>query len=79
MESNNIQNIKIYKMSFTDRMGIDIPEPQITVRNDAPLPLRNYLLLLMQKYEKSLKKFVHMYALLQKKPKILIIGVKMIL
>lgn len=56
MESNNIQNIKIYKMSFTDRMGIDIPEPQITVRNDAPLPLRNYLLLLMQKYEKSLKK-----------------------
>lgn len=43
-------------MSFTDRMGIDIPEPQITVRNDAPLPLRNYLLLLMQKYEKSLKK-----------------------
>ena len=66
-------------MSFTDRMGIEIPEPQITVRNDAPLSLRNYLLLLMQRYEKSLKKFVLMYALLQKKPRILIIGVKMIL
>lgn len=42
-------------MSFTDRMGIEIPEPKITIRNDAPTAFRNYLFQLMCKYEKSLK------------------------
>lgn len=43
-------------MMFTDRMGIEIPEAPITVRNDAPSAFRNYLLQLMRKYETSLKK-----------------------
>lgn len=40
-------------MNFTDRMGIEIPEPPITVRNDAPCAFRNYLFQLIRKYEKS--------------------------
>lgn len=43
-------------MNFTDRMGIEIPESTITIRNDAPDAFRNHLFLLMTKYEKSLKK-----------------------
>lgn len=43
-------------MSFTERMGIDVPESPITIRNDAPSAFRNYLFQLMQKYEHSLKK-----------------------
>lgn len=27
-------------MSFTERMGIEIPEPKIVVRNDAPADLK---------------------------------------
>lgn len=38
-------------MSFTDRMGIEIPEQKIVVRNDAPEPFRLYLLQLMLRYE----------------------------
>lgn len=38
-------------MSFTDRMGIDIPEQKIVVRNDAPESFRLYLLPLMLRYE----------------------------
>lgn len=43
-------------MSFTNRMGIEIPQSPITVRNDAPYAFRNYLFQLMRKYEPSLKK-----------------------
>ena len=43
-------------MSFTERLGIDVPESPITIRNDAPSAFRNYLFQLMQKYEHSLKK-----------------------
>lgn len=43
-------------MSFTDRMGIDIPKASIIVRNDAPYAFRSYLFQLMRKYEISLKK-----------------------
>ncbi len=42
-------------MSFTDRMGIDIPEQKIVVRDDAPESFRLYLLQLMLRYE-GLKK-----------------------
>ena len=42
-------------MSFTERMGIEIPEPKIVVRNDAPADFRLYLLQLMLRYE-GLKK-----------------------
>lgn len=47
-------------MSFTDRMGIEIPEPPIVVRNDAPAELRLYLLQLMLRYErlKNIRSFV---------------------
>lgn len=38
-------------MSFTDRMGVEIPEPPISVRNDAPIDFRLYLLQLMLQYE----------------------------
>lgn len=31
-------------MSFTERMGIEIPEHKIVVRNDAPAAFRLYLL-----------------------------------
>ena len=37
-------------MSFTDRMGIEIPKPKIVVRNDAPAAFRLYLLQLMLRY-----------------------------
>lgn len=37
-------------MSFTERMGIEIPEPEIVVRNDAPVDFRLYLLQLMLHY-----------------------------
>lgn len=30
-------------MSFTERMGIEIPEPKIVVRNDAPADFRQSL------------------------------------
>lgn len=43
-------------MNFTDRMGIEIPGSEITIRNDAPITFRNYLFQLMREYEKSLKK-----------------------
>ena len=42
-------------MNFTNRMGIEIPEYPITVRNDAPTELRLYLLQLMLQYEKLKK------------------------
>lgn len=42
-------------MSFTERMEIEIPEPKIVVRNDAPADFRLYLLQLMLRYE-GLKK-----------------------
>ncbi|MBQ8192025.1 MAG: hypothetical protein IJZ45_09750 [Bacteroidaceae bacterium] len=42
-------------MSFTDRMGIEIPEPKITIRNEAPVGLRLYLLQIMLRYA-NLKK-----------------------
>lgn len=38
-------------MSFSDRMEIDIPQPKITIRNEAPQELRIYLLQIMQEYE----------------------------
>ncbi|MQN11253.1 hypothetical protein F7D95_00100 [Prevotella copri] len=37
-------------MNFTERMGIEVPEPKIVVRNDAPADFRLYLLLLMLRY-----------------------------
>ena len=37
-------------MSFTERMGIEIPESKIVVRNDAPAAFRLYLLQLMLRY-----------------------------
>lgn len=37
-------------MSFTERMGIEIPEHKIVVRNDAPAAFRLYLLELMLRY-----------------------------
>lgn len=43
-------------MSFTERMGINVPIVPITVRYDAPKALRIYLLQLMRKYETSLKR-----------------------
>lgn len=43
-------------MNFTDRMGIEIPQSPIIVRNDAPFAFRSYLFQLMRRYEKSLKK-----------------------
>lgn len=42
-------------MSFTDRMGIERPEPRIVVRNDAPESFRLFLLQIMRRYE-GLKK-----------------------
>lgn len=42
-------------MSFTDRMGIEIPVSKIVVRNDAPYPFRLFLLQLMLRYD-GLKK-----------------------
>ena len=42
-------------MSFTERMGIEIPEQKIVVRNDAPADFRLHLLQLMLRYE-GLKK-----------------------
>lgn len=55
-------------MNFTDRMGIEIPESPITVRNDAPYAFRNYLFLLMRKYEKSLKKIRSYVCFITKEP-----------
>lgn len=43
-------------MNFTDRMGIEIPQSPIIVRNDAPFEFRRYLFQLMRIYEPSLKK-----------------------
>lgn len=43
-------------MNFTDRMGLEIPQPPITIRNNAPIALRLYLLQLMLCYESKLKK-----------------------
>lgn len=37
-------------MNFTERMGIEIPEHKIVVRNDAPAAFRLYLLELMLRY-----------------------------
>lgn len=42
-------------MSFTDRMGIEVPKQKIVVRNEAPVAFRLYLLQLMRRYE-GLKK-----------------------
>jgi hypothetical protein len=50
------QIINNREMSFTERRGISTPQTDITIRNDAPQALRDYLFLLMQKYEPSLKK-----------------------
>lgn len=36
--------------SFSKRMGINILAQQIKIRYEAPLELRNYLLLLMEQY-----------------------------
>lgn len=35
---------------FTNRMGIKIPIAEVTIRNDAPDALRNYLLIVMKQY-----------------------------
>ena len=47
-------------MNFTDRMGIEIPESPIIIRNDAPLEFRLYLLQLMLNYEslKNIRSYV---------------------
>ena len=37
-------------MSFTDRMNIEIPECPISIRNEAPVEFRLYLLQLMLQY-----------------------------
>lgn len=37
-------------MNFTERMGIEIPEHEIVVRNDAPADFRLYLLQMMLRY-----------------------------
>ncbi len=42
-------------MSFTDRMNIEIPECPISIRNEAPVEFRLYLLQLMLQYEKLKK------------------------
>lgn len=42
-------------MNFTERMGIAIPQADITIRNDAPVSMRRYIFQLMQNYEPSLK------------------------
>jgi len=43
-------------MNFTERMGIVIPQADITIRNDAPASMRSYIFQIMQNYEPSLKK-----------------------
>ena len=43
-------------MNFTERMGIAIPQADITIRNDAPVSMRHYIFQIMQNYESSLKK-----------------------
>ena len=43
-------------MNFTERMGIAIPQADITIRNDAPASMRHYIFQIMQNYESSLKK-----------------------
>ena len=43
-------------MNFTERMGIVIPQADITIRNDAPASMRSYIFQRMQNYEPSLKK-----------------------
>lgn len=41
---------------FTNRMGINVSNAEITIRNDAPAFLRNYLLVIMKQYGMGLKK-----------------------
>lgn len=55
-------------MSFTDRMGIDIPAQEITIRNDAPRQLRLYVFQMMQHYEHSLKKIRNTVCYIAKEP-----------
>lgn len=55
-------------MSFTERMGIDIPQVDITVRNEAPLPLRNYIFQIMLRFEPSLKKIRKLVCFVTKEP-----------
>lgn len=43
-------------MNFTERMGIAIPQADITIRNDVPVSMRHYIFQIMQNYESSLKK-----------------------
>ena len=43
-------------MNFTERMGISVPQEDITVRNDAPASMRSYIFQIMKSYEPSLKK-----------------------
>ena len=47
---------QVNKMNFTERFGVPVPQADITVRYEAPTPLRNYLFQVMQKYEPSLTK-----------------------
>ena len=41
---------------FTNRMGINVSNAEITIRNDAPAFLRNFLLVIMKQYGMGLKK-----------------------
>lgn len=52
-------------MNFTERMGISVPQEDITIRWDAPSELRGYIFILMKEYE-SLKKIRNIVCLAAK-------------